>query len=134
MSFCTDVFGWGSTDEAFLESRIDEWDIDCEELYQEATIQGYDLSDINGWIALVYEQQADKVKEAIVSRILGSEYEEASIDLDEVGGALEEYVVGTDINYAGSSFDDKYDFWSLSADEVTFEDIKEFLEEEGIIR
>ena len=134
MSFCTDVFGWGSIDEAFLESRIDEWDIDCEELYQEATIQGYDLSNINDWIVLVYEQQADKVKEAIVSRILGSEYEEASIDLGEVGGALEAYVVGTDINYTGSSFDDKYDFWSLSADKVTFEDIKEFLEEEGIIR
>ena len=72
MELCRELFGWAKEDSQFILDKINEWDINTDDLYNELAVIGTDFRDINTIKTVLFSVQTEQVKSHIIAMLGGS--------------------------------------------------------------
>ncbi len=96
----TDVLDWGNIDVEFLNNRIDEFEINTDDIVGEIESMGGDKTEINSWIYSTFYIAAnnflDKVEEFADAREL--EFERNNVEIDIFCNYLDSFLNGKVLN------------------------------------
>jgi hypothetical protein len=124
---CRTLFGWGTIDISKLETKIEEWSLDGDDIINYIIPEFSIDLDINALYFATYDVQAQQIKQRI-KKLLAELNIEYSLD------ALEQYEVGINVNACCTDFDEAYDFWDTpSYESLDKEDVLEWASKEEII-
>ena len=96
----TDILGWGSFDVQFLSDRIEEFNLDIDDIKDD--IDGYadNYTDINNWIYSIFRVAAynflDKVQDYADSN--GIEFDKDNIEIEVFVNYLDSFLNGEHLN------------------------------------
>lgn len=97
----TTVLGWGYLDVAFLERKLEEFDVDTDDVIDRIESFGGDKTDINNWIRSTFELAAynflDKVQDYANENEI--EFDKDEIEVEVFCNYLDSFLNGKDLNH-----------------------------------
>jgi len=123
---CCEVLGWQILDIQFLEKKIEEFDLEIDEILDEIEALGIeDKTDINAYIYAVLYLGANKIKEKIIEKV--KEFDDLEDFLNneyrDWESRIREYEENIYTNYLDSGYNSIFE-------EINYEEIDDMDEEE----
>jgi hypothetical protein len=109
------VLGWGSLDINFLENKMEEFNLDSDDVIEQIESIGSDKLDINNWIYCTFDIQANKFLDKV------EEYaKDNNIDFDKDDIEIEIFINYLDSFLNGNKLNSDIDVSNLNDDNLAY--------------
>jgi hypothetical protein len=96
----TSILGWGSLDINFLENKMEEFNLDSDDIIDEIENAGFDKLDIQSWIYCMFYIQANKFLDSVAAYANSNDilFDRDEIEIEIFCNYLDSFLNGNKLN------------------------------------